>query len=170
MKKVLFTLLLVAVAWCAGTAIASAQAPGPATQNVTVTANVGAHLRLQMDFTTITFNDADPTATPSVPAVNPIAITATARVGATSTVSLTCLANTDLSDGGGNTIAISNITWTATGAGYVPGTMSSASAVNVGGWTGPGARGGTNTFSFANSWTYVPGTYTATVVYTLSAT
>jgi hypothetical protein len=83
-------------------------------------------------------------------------------------VTLTCLAEGDLT-AGANTIAISNVTWTATGTGFVAGTMNKTTAQSAGSWTGPGARSGTFSFSLANSWSYDTGSYTAAITYTLTA-
>ena len=39
----------------------------------------------------------------------------------------------------------------------------------VASWTGSGVRTGTQTFLFRNLWTYSIGTYTVTMIFTLSA-
>ena len=39
----------------------------------------------------------------------------------------------------------------------------------VGSWIGSGIRSGTQSFFFRNLWTHATGTYTVTLVYTLSA-
>ena len=65
-------------------------------------------------------------------------------------------------------IPASAITWTATGTGFLAGTLSKLTPVSVGQWTGSGVRSGTQTFSFLNSWTYATGTYTCVLTYTLT--
>jgi hypothetical protein len=81
---------------------------------------------------------------------------------------LTCLASGDLISGI-NTIAISNITWTATGAGYVAGTMNRTTAQTAGSWTGSGQRTGTFSYFLVNSWSYAIGNYSTSINYTLTA-
>jgi hypothetical protein len=73
----------------------------------------------------------------------------------------------DLSAGGGATIPIGQLTWQATGTGFVAG-ASSLAAQTVGAWTGSGNRTGTQTYELPNSWDYATGTYTTTLNYTLS--
>jgi hypothetical protein len=70
---------------------------------------------------------------------------------------------------GGDTILIGNVTWTATGTGFVPGTMSRTSAQSAGSWTGSGSRSGTFSYFLANSWDYATGSYSASSTYTLTA-
>jgi hypothetical protein len=167
MKKALFTILMVAVAWFAGQAVASAQVS--TTQNLTVNATVSARVTLILAGGPVNFPDADPDTTPSIVSGNVVTVTARARIGTAGTVTLTCQAGGPLTSGT-DTIAISNVTWAGAGAGFdATGTMSSAAGQPVGSWTGPGSRSGTQTYSLANSWSYVPGGYSATVTYTLSA-
>jgi hypothetical protein len=97
-----------------------------------------------------------------------VTITAKAKTSAGSTVTLTLLAGTDLTSGV-DTIAISNMTWTVGGAGFVAGTMSMITAQPVASWTNSGNRTGTQTFALANSWSYPTGTFSATATYTLTA-
>ena len=160
-KKIL--LVLVGASLAAGSAFAASD-----TETLTINATVAARANLTLAPTTINFPDADPDAVPSIPADNTVNVIASVRTTAAGAVSLTCLANGDLVDGG-NSIAISNVTWTAGGTGYVGGTLNDAAAQNVGSWTGSGARVGTMDFSLANSWSYVVGNYSQTVDYTLTA-
>jgi hypothetical protein len=66
------------------------------------------------------------------------------------------------------TIPASAITWTATGAGFTGGTLGLTPQM-AGGWTSSGVRSGTQSFTFQNSWTHPAGTYTLTMIYTVSA-
>jgi hypothetical protein len=77
---------------------------------------------------------------------NPVSITAKARTGSSSTVTLTFLAADDLRSTH-QTIPISNITWTSTGDGFQNGTMSKTTPQTVGRWTGAGSHSGTLSFS-----------------------
>ena len=70
---------------------------------------------------------------------------------------------------GVNIIPASNITWTATGAGFVGGTLSKVAPVTVATWTGSGVRTGSQQLYFRNLWTHPTGTYTVSLLYTLSA-
>ena len=79
------------------------------------------------------------------------------------------LANGNLISGS-DTIAITNVTWTASGAPFVAGTMDAVTAQDAATFSsGSGQYTGTYSYLLANSWAYVPGAYTQTVVYTLTA-
>jgi hypothetical protein len=145
-----------------------AAAQNTANANVTATVTVNGRARLDVSATDVAFADADPTATPSIQADVTLDILAQVRTTPASAVTLTVQAGGDFTAAGGATIAINNLTWTTTGAGYAGGTAA-ASAVSLGTWTGPGARNGSQTYFLANSWAYAPGTYTTTLSYTLTA-
>jgi hypothetical protein len=139
------------------------------TKTLTVNATVSATASLTLGVAAINFAAANPGTTPSIAATeNPVSVTANAQTSSAGAVTLTCLAGGDLT-AGANTIAISNVTWTATGTGFVAGTMNKTTAQSAGSWTGPGARSGTFSFSLANSWSYDTGSYTAAITYTLTA-
>lgn len=143
--------------------VASAQ--GVDTKNLTINATVAARASLTLGQAAINFPDADPDTTPSIPATeNAVSVTVKARTGAASNVTLTHLAAGDL-----GVIPIGNVTWTATGAGFQAGTMSSTVAQTAGSWTGPGTRNGTFSYFLANSWDYAPGNYSVSSTYTLTA-
>jgi hypothetical protein len=137
-------------------------------QTLTVNATIADKAKLTLGVGAINFPDADPDSVPSVAAPeNPVSVTVKAHTGNSSTVTLTVQANGDL-DSGGGTIAISNVTWTASGSGFAAGTMDT-SPVAAGSWTGSGNRSGSFSYFLANSWSYPKGNYTQTVVYTLTA-
>ncbi|MBM4272937.1 MAG: hypothetical protein FJ134_00515 [Deltaproteobacteria bacterium] len=150
------------------TLVASAAWAVTATQDITISTNIASRAKITMPTTTVTFPDSDPDTTPSVSATqNPLTITCAARTGASSAVTVTVKAADDLKDGA-KSIGISNVAWTATGAGYIAGTMSKSADQNVGSWTGSGSRAGTLSFALANSWDYETGNYSATATYTLT--
>jgi hypothetical protein len=139
------------------------------TQNVTLSTNIGSRAKLQFGLLAMNFPDANPDSVPSNPAnVNPLSVTSIGRTGSSQTVTLTCLASGDFFSGS-NTIAISDMTWTATGTGYVPGTMNRITAQTAGSWTGSGQRAGTFSYFLANSWSYIVGNYSTSINYTLTA-
>jgi len=143
----------------------AAQQTGP----LTVSMAVNARANLTLGVSAINFPDADPDTTPSIAATeNPVSVTAKVRTGFSSTATLTHLAGGDLTSAG-NTIAISNVTWTATGAGYVAGTMNRITSQTAGSWTGSGNYSGTFSFFIVNSWSYIVGDYTVSTTYTLTA-
>jgi len=92
----------------------------------------------------------------------------TVRTTNTATWSLTVLANGDLVSGG-DTITIGNVTWTATGTGFVDGTVSKTTAQTLASGAGNVNRTGQQSYFLANSWNYKTGAYSQTVVYTLIA-
>ena len=145
---------------------ASAQ---PATSTAALSADVRTIAKLTVSPTSLTFPDADPDMFPQVTSVGgALSITAKARATSGSQILLTVQAADDLRSGV-DTIAAQAITWTTTGAGFTSGTLSSSAPVAVGRWTGSGVRLGTQTLYLANLWTYTSGTYTASLLYTLTA-
>ena len=135
--------------------------------NINATANVAARARLTLTGP-IAFNDADPDLVPLIDATNPLDVQAQARVSPGTIVNLTVQAGGDFVSGG-DSIAINNMTWISSSAGFnATGTMSSGTAQSVASWTGPGTRNGSQTYRLANSWNYPPGTYSVTLTYTLA--
>ncbi len=139
------------------------------TVSATLNASVNGLARLSLSSLTISFPDADPDTVPNVPAAQgPITISAKARTSVNGGVMLTLQASNQLRSGL-NTIPASQVTWTSSGAGFSNGTLSAVSPQTVASWAGSGVRNGTQTFYFRNLWSYPTGTYTLTIVYTLSA-
>jgi hypothetical protein len=126
-------------------------------------------LDLSVSPTVITFASADPETTPSILAP-PIVVSARVRqVKGNSPWLLTVLANGDLISGT-QTVDITNVTWAATPAPpFQNGTLSKTVAQQVAAGTGNLTKDGSLTFRLANSWNYAAGTYTQTIVFTLSA-
>ena len=157
----LMALLLMALpgpSWGAGTVSAV----------VNVIAPLASSAQLTLNPLTISFPNANPDTVPSISANMPVQVTANVTTGAYNTATLTALAQGDLISGS-NTIAITNVTWTATGTGFVAGTMSKSAAQSVGQWRGPGTYTGTLSFFLKNSWSYATGNYTQGVIFTLTA-
>ena len=139
------------------------------TKPITVSATVAATAKLALSVATVTFPDADPDATPSIAATEgAITITAKGKTTAGSNITLTLQAAGALVSGG-DSIPISNVTWTVAGPGFVPGTMSSTAAVSVASWLNSGNRAGQLSFFLANSWDYKVGSYSVGATYTLTA-
>jgi hypothetical protein len=150
-------------------ALASAVPAEGQTATSTLSANLGGIAKLSLSANTLSFPDADPDTVPLVPAAGgAITITAKARASMAATVSLTVLAADDLRSGV-DTIPASALTWMASGAGFVNGTVSRATPQVVASWTGSGIRTGTQTYWFQNSWSYRTGTYSVSLLYTLVA-
>ena len=150
-------------------ALAQPPATGPQSATATLSVNLGSLARLAFLSTTVTFPSADPDTVPQIPSVPAsIGITAKARTTRNSQVTLTVQSTDDLRSGV-NVLPASLITWTAAGAGFAPGTLSRSLAQVVGTWTGSGVRSGSQSFFFENRWSHPPGTYSITLVYTISA-
>ena len=152
-------------------ALALLQPPttGPQSASATLSVNLGSLARVAFASTSVAFPNADPDTVPLVAAVPAaIGITAKARTTRNAQVTLTVQSADDLRSGV-TVLPASLVTWTAAGAGFVAGTLSRSSAQVVGLWTGSGVRSGSQNFFFANSWSHPPGTYTITLVYTISA-
>jgi hypothetical protein len=134
----------------------------------TLSVNLASRAKLEFGSLALSFLDSNPDIVLSVPAnVNPLAVTSSTRTGSSLTTALTCLASGDLTLGS-NTIPIGNMIWTATGSGYVAGTMSKATGQAAGSWAGPGKRVGTFSYYLASSWLYITGVYSTTITYTLT--
>ena len=137
------------------------------TTTATLSADLGTIAKLSFSSTTLSFADADPDAVGQVPASGgPITITAKARA-AQGQVVVTVLANGNPRSGV-NTLPADAFSWTATGAGFVGGTVSATAPQVVGSWIGSGVHVGSQTFLFRNSWAYPVGVYTMTLTYTLT--
>lgn len=118
---------------------------------------------------TTTFPISDPDAVPIV-AATPVQITYRIRQN-DGPWTLTVLANGDLLSGQ-STVDISNVSWVATPAPpFQNGVLSKTVAQRLASGTGivNPARQGQVTFRLANSWNYIAGLYTQTIVFTLTA-
>lgn len=118
----------------------------------------------------ISFPSSDPDTVPLVTAP-PVQLTYRVRGNGKSPWSLTVLAGGDLLSGPSQ-VDISNVTWVATPAPpFQSGTLSKTVAQRVASGIGnvnPDSIGSI-IFRLANSWTYSTGTYTQTILFTLSA-
>lgn len=159
-------LLVVFAAWMVAAPAARAAAQA---RSATLAANVSTVAKLTLSTATVSFPDADPDAIPLIPSSGgPVFISAKARATPGAQVVLTVLAADDLRSGL-DVIPASNITWTATGPGFVGGTLSTTSPVTVGTWSGSGVRSGAQQLYFTNLWSHPTGTYTLSLLYTLTA-
>jgi len=127
-------------------------------------------LELSLSPAVITFPSSDPDTVPLVSAA-PVQVTYRIRSNGNSPWSLTVLAAGDLV-AGASRVDISNVTWVATPAPpFQNGTLSKTVAQRVASGSGnvnPDTLGSI-TFRLANSWTNNTGSYTQTVLFTLSA-
>ena len=127
-------------------------------------------LTLTLSPKVVTFPSSDPDTAPVVAAA-PVEISYRVQQNNRGTWLLTVRASGDLIAGGA-TVDISNVTWVAAPAPpFQNGTLSDTVEQTVASGSGnvnPAATGSI-TFRLANAWTYTAGTYTQTVVFTLSA-
>jgi hypothetical protein len=127
-------------------------------------------LDLSLSPVVITFPSSDPDTVPLVSAP-PVQVTYRVRLNNNAPWSLTVLAAGDLISGS-SSIDISNVTWVATPAPpFQNGTLSKTIAQRVAAGTGnvnPDSIGSI-IFRLTNTWTYSTGTYTQTILFTLSA-
>lgn len=126
-------------------------------------------LELSISPTVITFPASDPDLVPQISSV-PVTVSYRIRLS-TGAWQLTVLASGNLMSGS-STVDISNVTWVATPVPpFLNGTLNHTVAQVVASGVGnvnPAATGAV-TFRLKNSWTYDSGTYTQTVVFTLTA-
>jgi hypothetical protein len=139
-----------------------------ATKSLVIKAKVEKLAKLTVDTNTITFPSMDPDETKQIPAVqNDIKVIVKARTETTSPVSLNVVADGDLVSGP-DIIPVQNVTWQATGTGFMAGTLSKISFQTAGSWKGSGVREGTFRFFLNNNWNYQRGEYQVTITYTLT--
>jgi len=127
-------------------------------------------LRLTIVPATITFAAADPDTTPSIAAPN-VTVSYRVRNNVTGNWLISLLASGDLTAGAA-TIPITNVTWTASPTPpFQAGTLSRTLAQTLASGSGnvQNTTTGTVVFRLANSWTYNVGTYSTSVVFTLTA-
>jgi hypothetical protein len=127
-------------------------------------------LRLTIAPATISFASADPDTTPSILAPA-ITVSYRVRFNPTGNWRISLLASGDLTAGTA-TIAINNVTWTASPTPpFQAGTLSRTVAQTLASGTGnvQNTTTGTVVFRLANSWTYNVGSYSTSVVFTLTA-
>jgi len=149
--------------------IACAAPAAAQTDIATLNTSLAGLARLSISAGAITFFDANPDTVPHVPSSPPaISITTKARATESGIVTLTVQASDDLRSGV-TTLPASHITWTASGTGFAGGTLSATTPQTVATWSGSGVRTGTQSFFFRNLWSHPTGTYTLTLLFTLSA-
>jgi hypothetical protein len=146
--------------------------PAPASAvstTLSASANIGGLAKLSISTTSVAFPDADPDVVSLIPA-SPVAITITAKARTTpgGAITLTVQAS-DVLRSGTDTIPIGALSWTGAGPGFVAGAMSAATAQPLGNWVNSGVRSGTQAYRLQNTWARATGTYTTTLMYTLSA-
>lgn len=166
MHRIIISILVVLALACAADTGSCANP-----QAITFSYPLAARAKLNITPATINFPDADPTLFPSVSAAeNPIQAAVRIRKdpSAALTATLVCQMTTPLTSGA-DTIPASAISWTATGSGFNGGTMNSATPQLVGVWTTSGAYLGNLTFRMNNLWTYATGSYSGTILFTLTA-
>ena len=145
-----------------------AQAQGPLSRTVTVSAVISSHVKVSFDRSSVVLgSQATTDILPPVQA-SPLTVTAKARVSPNDRIVLTVQADGDFVSGTA-TIPDSMLSWTATGNGFRPGTANKNSAKMLGSWRGSGVYSGSQTYVFQDSWTYSAGVYALTMTYTLSA-
>ena len=155
------------LALCGSALLWAGPAAAQSTQTLTINATVSSRAELTLTPTTISFPDADPTSTPSVAANTTVSVTA--RVRSSGTPTLKVLANGDLASGG-NSIAISNVSWTASASPFIAGTMNKTTAQDAATFSaGSGSYSGAYSYFLTNSWNYAVGSYSQTATYTLTA-
>lgn len=149
--------------------LAVAPDAGAQAVSATLSSSLPPLARLSLSANNLSFPDADPDLVPQVPSSGgPLTITAKARAERNGVVMLTIQADDDLRSGL-SVLPVSLITWTASGPGFVNGTVTRASPQLVATWIGSGVRTGTQTYRFENRWTHPSGIYTVTLVFTLTA-
>jgi hypothetical protein len=153
-----------------GLAFCAADGNTASTQSMTINYSLTSRAKLSITPTTINFADSDPTSVPLISAnENPVQVTVKIRKDPSAAIAATLVCQGGPLVSGGNTIPSSNISWTATGTGLVAGTLSNSTPQTVGSWTAAGNYIGSLNFKLANLWTYSIGSYTGSILYTLTA-
>jgi len=180
MKKVfLFSLISLIVLFVGSGYLAAQPSQGQSTHNLLIQVNIAEWYDLSIGETAITFDDQAPpvSATPGTVSIaaneNSVSVRVFAILVPGNSLQLTVNAPNDLTKGTGTDIGIEAISWTATGDGYVAGIMSKTTNVTAGSWSGAVFHWHPGTFDYLFARDYTtqePGTYSATVTYTLSST
>ena len=161
-RRVAIVVVIWTVAWPA------ARAAGQAS-TATLSASLNPVADITLSTAAVSFPDADPDTVPQIPSTSgPVLITAKARAAAGAQVLLTVQATDDLRSGV-TVIPASNISWTATGSGFISGTLSKTVPATLASWNNSGVHTGSQQLYFRNLWTHPTGTYTLSILYTLSA-
>jgi hypothetical protein len=139
-----------------------------ASSSLNISVTVPSSSILSLGTTTLRFSPDDPTVQPSVPAQeNPVSVIAKTR--SKGTPSLTVIASDDLKDGA-NSIPVTALSWTADAAPYINGTMNKSTAQAAALFAaGSGSYQSAFRYFLANSPLFIPGTYSTTINYTLTA-
>ncbi len=117
-------------------------------------------------FGSVAFPDADPDTRPQIgPQPLVVGVSVVGRTGVPWT--LTVQADSDLTSGA-SVIPISNVGWAAATP-FQSGTLSTAVPVQIASGVSHTMTTARLDFFLTNSWTYVPGLYTATATFTLAA-
>jgi hypothetical protein len=158
--------ILLAAGIIVGLTAMDAAAQVTANATLTVNASVSSRAKITLGAASITFADADPDVSPTITATG-LSVDVKARK-ASGNVTLAVAADGPLTSAASDTIALTNLTWTASGdPGYVAGTMSTSDQT-LGTFAASGNFSGTQTYQLTNSWTYATGDYSATITYTLT--
>lgn len=139
-----------------------------ATAGLNISLSVPSSASLTLGNTAISFVSEDPAIQPAIPATeNPVSVSA--RIRSRGTPSLTVLATDDLRQGS-DIIPITAITWSADASPFINGTMNKSTAQPAASFpAGSGSYISSFRYFLANSPTYLPGTYSTTINYTLIA-
>jgi hypothetical protein len=150
---------------------------GPLSVNLDFAVNIPTLLFLQVGTAgatvdTITFDVLDVPGTGSVTGVssgaNPVPVRAVSTVNAGSTITLTADSSIALDDGTGNTIPFNEISWVG-GGDFASNTFDGTAAQVLETFTDSSDNNGTYLFAYDNDTQYSAGTYSGTVIYTLSS-
>jgi hypothetical protein len=161
-NSLLIPLILYAVCLFSGISFANTD-----TKTLVIKAKIDKVAKLIVDTNTVTFPNMNPDEINQVPAIqNDVKVTVKARTGSTSPVNLNIVADGDLVSGP-DMIPVQNVTWQASGPGFLSGTLSKSSVL-AGSWSGSGVRQGSFRYFLNNSWNYQKGEYQVTVTYTLT--
>ena len=138
-------------------------------KEVTVRATVNVRAKLVLGVNAISFPDADASTTPTVAANEngSISVTTWVRSPRGSSANLSVVASDDLRSGE-DTIAVQNVSWTASGDPEYQSGALSKSAQTVATFARSGRYDANYMFSMQNSAAYNPGAYATQVTYTLT--
>ncbi len=155
-------LLAMAVVATAGTRAQTLQ------RNLGVTAVIPTNAKLELSTGSIGFPYYDPDDKQELVASD-VTIRVWARSSPGSQIRVTVYAQYEL-ESGSDKIPLSNLSWTGGGTGFQNcDAMSKGTDVTVALFDHSGIYEGTQTYKLANSWGYAPGSYSTTLVYTLTA-
>ena len=140
-------------------------------QEMRINTSIETRCKIELSATTVSFTRFGPPAGAPIPQNEPpVTVIVKTTTRPSTKIYARIVVTGDLTDSKtGMTIPAQSINWTASGSGFLSGSLSKANPQQIGSWNRSGTYQGTLTFTFQDNTSYSPGTYTLVVTVTVSA-